>query len=126
MEAKIAAWDSHPWTIRELELDPGITLMQHICERCGRNFVVELGTGDQYAVHVSAVRFDRLSEEITSRWVAAPCPGERLKSDEIDLKTRFTSLAAEADALTALPVRLMRSRVSPISDGVDIRRRRRV
>jgi hypothetical protein len=86
--ASISAWDSHAWIIRQLELDHA-PLIQHICSNCARNFVEEIGTGDRYAVHVNATHFDRLSDEITVRWLAAPCPGQRLEADEADLKTRF-------------------------------------
>jgi hypothetical protein len=127
MESTIAGWDTHHhWMIRDLELDPGVLLMLHQCRRCGRNFVMEPQTGDQYAVHVGAIRFNRLSEETTSRWVAASCPGERLESDEVDLKTRFLSYATESGSRSAaLPTIRAATRVFPISGGAAIRRRRR-
>jgi hypothetical protein len=127
MESTIAGCDTHHhWTIRDLELDPGVLLMLHQCRRCGRNFVMEPRTGDQYAVHVGAMRFNRLSEETTSRWVAASCPGERLESDEVDLKTRFLSYASESGSRSAaLPTVRAATRVFPLSGGAAIRRRRR-
>jgi hypothetical protein len=89
MATKISAWISHDWVTRDLELEPGVQLVQHICRACSRNFVDELGSNRRYAVHVGATHFDRLSDETTASWLAAPCPGERLKSDAADLETRF-------------------------------------
>jgi hypothetical protein len=54
-------------------------------------FVEEIRTGRLYAVHVGIIRFDRLSAETTTRWLAAPCPGRRLASDKADLETRFSA-----------------------------------
>ena len=87
--APATAWKSHAWIARQLELEPGAPLVQHICANCGRNFVEEIKTGKLYAVHVGAIRFDRLSAETTARWLATPCPGRRLESDKADLETRF-------------------------------------
>jgi len=44
------AWQSHAWIARQLELQPGTPLVQHICANCGRNFVEEIATGERYAV----------------------------------------------------------------------------
>ena len=88
--APTRAWESHAWIARRLELDPGARLVQHICANCGRNFVEEIRTGTVYAVHVGVIRFNRLAEETTTRWLAALCPGRRLKSDQADLETRFS------------------------------------
>jgi len=91
MTAPISAWKSHAWIARQLEFVPGAPLIQHICANCGRNFVEEIRTGNQYAVHVGVIRFNRLSEETTARWLADSCPGRRLESDKADLETRFFS-----------------------------------
>jgi len=90
MTAPISAWKSHAWIARQLEFVPGAPLIQHICANCGRNFVEEIRTGNQYAVHVGVIRFNRLSEETTARWLADSCPGRRLESDKADLETRFS------------------------------------
>jgi hypothetical protein len=124
MEARISGWNNHQWILRELELDPGVPLRLHQCRCCGRSFVVELRTGDQYAVHVGAMRLDRLSEEATSRWMAAVCPDERLESDQGDLKTRFLSYPAESGsssvAIPNIPA------VSPIFGRAANKRSKRV
>jgi hypothetical protein len=125
--ATIAGWDTHhDWMIRDLEMDPGIPLMLHQCRRCGRNFVTEPRTGDQYAVHVDAMGFSRLSEEMTTSWVAASCPGEKLESDAIDLASHVLSSAAESRSLrAALPIARATTRGSPIGVGAAIKRRKR-
>ena len=108
----IAGWDTHhDWMIRDKDMDSGSPVMLHQCRRCGRNFVMELLTGDQYAVQVGAMRFSRLSEETTSRWLAASCPGERLESDQADLETRVFSYGAESRS--SLPGRRARRATAP-------------
>ena len=95
--AKLSAWDSHEWKTRSLKLG-GVPLTQHICAKCGRNFVDEAATGVRYAVHVGAMRFNRLSDETTAQWLFDDCPGERLKDDEVSLETRYSpadEIAAE-------------------------------
>jgi hypothetical protein len=62
-----------------LEFVPGAPLIQQICANRGRNFVEEIRTGDRYAVQVGVIRFNRLSEETTARWLADSCPGRRLE-----------------------------------------------
>ena len=93
MIASISAWKSHAWIARQLEFVPGAPLIQHSCANCARNLVEGIRTGDRYAVHVGVIRFNRLSEETTARWLAASCPGQRLESDKADLEMRFRSLA---------------------------------
>jgi len=90
MTAPISAWKSHAWIARQLKFVPGAPLIQHICANCGRNFVEEIRTGNQYAVRVGVIRFNRLSEETTARWLADSCPGRRLESDKADLETHFS------------------------------------
>jgi hypothetical protein len=34
---------------------------------------------------------NRLSDEVTTRWLAESCPRERVENDGEDLKTRFLS-----------------------------------
>jgi hypothetical protein len=84
------AWNSHDWTRRRIEIEPGKPLLHHRCTRCRRDFVEEVSSGERYAVHVSAFRFDRLSDEITARWLSEPCPKSQTASDEDD-RTRFHS-----------------------------------
>ncbi len=81
----IAAWFSHRWAI----MIPGIPPVRHACRHCRRKFVDDERTGERYAITGGMPRFDRLSDEVTSRWLADPCPGEQLPTDEDDLKTRF-------------------------------------
>jgi hypothetical protein len=97
------AWNSHAWSTRRLELSSEFPLLQQMCRKCDRNFIDELESGARYAVHVGVTRFARLSEEVTARWLADPCPGEPLKSDDADLKTR--SSASAPDYLSAWRVR---------------------
>jgi hypothetical protein len=92
MADSTTAWDSHSWMLtRKLEIGSDVTLIQHTCQECGRNFVDEIRSGNLYAVHLSPTDFDRLSDETTARWLSEPCPGEHVESDAdvADLKTRF-------------------------------------
>ncbi len=54
------------------------------CEKCGRDFVEDAQSGEQYAVNVSVFGFDRLAEEVNRRWLDQPCPQRPLASDETD------------------------------------------
>jgi len=89
MATNISAWDSHRWSNRLLELTPGVPLVQYFCHPCGRNFIEEDLTRKRYAVRAGMLYHERLSDEATARWLAAPCPGERVAGDDADLKTRF-------------------------------------
>lgn len=82
------AWNSHDWTRRRIEIEPGKPLLHHRCTRCRRDIVEEVSTGERYAVHVSAFRFDRLSDEITARWLIETCAKSQPASDDDD-RTRF-------------------------------------
>jgi hypothetical protein len=64
-------------------------LRQYLCTACGRDFVEEVASGERYAVHAGLVRFDRLSDEVTNRWIRSNCPMTRLLSDDQDRRTRF-------------------------------------
>jgi hypothetical protein len=87
-----ASWSSHIWNCRRLKFQ-GVPLVHYACRDCGRNFVDDLLLNVRYAVHVGVMRFDRLADETTERWLSADCPGERLKSDRADLVTRHPSEA---------------------------------
>jgi hypothetical protein len=91
MAEKLSTWKSHTWAMppRHLKLE-GVALIQYDCRGCGRHFVDEELSGQRYAVHVGLLNFDRLSEMVTVRWLAEPCPGKRLEGDSADLQTRFT------------------------------------
>jgi hypothetical protein len=90
MATQVNAWNSHVWSNRLMDLMPGVPIVQHSCTICGRNFVNEELTGRRYAVHVGIVVLDRLSDEVTKRWLAERCPRARRESDYDDLKTRLT------------------------------------
>jgi hypothetical protein len=72
-----------------MELTPGVPLVQYFCHPCGRNFIEEDLTRKRYAIHAGMLHQERLSDETTARWLADPCPGERVVGDDADLKTRF-------------------------------------
>ena len=81
-------WGSHAWANRRLELY-GILFVQHFCRNCGRNFIDEPHTHRRHAVHIAATRFDKLSDEITAKWLRESCPRARLERDVADLGTRY-------------------------------------
>jgi hypothetical protein len=85
MDSKITAWASHSWAI----MIPGILPIRHACRHCGRMFVDDDRTGERYAITGGTLRLERLSDEVTNRWLDGFCPGRPLLSDEDDLKTRF-------------------------------------
>ena len=84
-------WNSHEWETRSVELESCVPAIQYTCKNCSRQFLEDVPTGLRYAVHVGIVQFDRLSDEVTKRWLSAVCPGERLEGDFADAKTRYSS-----------------------------------
>jgi hypothetical protein len=59
------------------------------CEECSRDFVEDVESGDQYAVNPSTFDFDRLADDVNTRWLSEPCPKKVLESDNQDrLKLR--------------------------------------
>jgi hypothetical protein len=86
MKVKDEAWNTHQWLSnpRRLAIEPGNAVLQHHCVRCGRDFVTASSANSTYAVFVSAISFEQLSDEVTSRWLREPCSGTRLSSDDED------------------------------------------
>jgi hypothetical protein len=69
------SWSTHRWLPplgRVLEIK-GQTLKHFQCEICKRDFVEEMESGERYAVNVGTFDFERLSDEVTDRWVRTPC-----------------------------------------------------
>jgi hypothetical protein len=54
------------------------------CEDCGRDFVEDVDSGEQFAVNASTFDFDRLADEVSDRWLSAPCPKIRVDCDAQD------------------------------------------
>jgi hypothetical protein len=80
---------AHQWHERRephLKLESGETVVQHHCDRCGRDIVTVLSSGVRHAVCSSVLCFYRLDDEVTRRWLSEHCPGERLASDDEDRK----------------------------------------
>ncbi len=82
-------WQTHKWSEpdgRRVEIERGKPLTQHYCQKCGRSFVEDHASKERYAVHVSAIFFKRLMDDVNQRWLSAPCPGKRLETDVEDEK----------------------------------------
>jgi len=94
MDMIFSRWTTHCWIGRRLVLAPGQSLIQRVCNDCGRALVDECSTGERYAVHVSIFKVHRLSDEVTSRWLSEQCPAQRQAGDEADRRTRFIAKAA--------------------------------
>ena len=54
------------------------------CEACGRDFVEDPDTGEQYAVNVSGFGFERLVDEVNDRWLNGPFPKTQIAGDQDD------------------------------------------
>jgi hypothetical protein len=68
-------WSTHHWIPplgRVLEIE-GQALRHFRCEGCKRDFIEEVESGKRYAVNVRTFDFERLSDEVTDRWVGTPC-----------------------------------------------------
>src|ERR1700730_7184942 len=95
MDTILSRWTTHCWIGRRLVVAPGQPLIEHVCTDCARAFVDECSTGERYAVHVSIFKVHRLSDEVTSRWLAEQCPVQYLAADEADRRTRYIPKAAD-------------------------------
>jgi len=79
-------WNSHNWTDvkgRKLEIEPGKSLIQHHCSRCGRDFIEDPQTSERSAVYVSVFSFRKLPESISKRWLRELCPGAPIADDAL-------------------------------------------
>jgi hypothetical protein len=83
-----STWETHDWFDRPLEIDPSQKVTQFVCRKCGRGFIGD-DMGKRYAIHASAFVVKRLSDEVTERWLAEPCPEHLRTTDRNDGKTRF-------------------------------------
>jgi hypothetical protein len=84
------AWNSHRWSStnpRQIELEPGRSVLQHHCSRCRRDFV-ESTSGERWAVYVSVFSFKRLPDQISARWVDEMCPGAPMPFDR-EIRSRL-------------------------------------
>jgi hypothetical protein len=84
----------HQWLERRephFKNELGEAVIQHQCERCGRDIVTVLSSGSRHAVHVSIFCFYTLDDEVTARWLTEPCPGKRLPRDDDDRQVAISS-----------------------------------
>lgn len=82
----IDIWSEHkcvPPTGRIIEIR-GKVYRHCRCELCHRDFVEDTGTGERYAVNVSAFDFIRLAHDVSGRWLNEPCPKKPTPSDAED------------------------------------------
>jgi hypothetical protein len=82
-------WQTHNWSEpdgRRVEIERGKPLTQRYCQKCGRTFVEDHVSHERYAVHVSAIFFKRLIDDVNQRWLSTPCPGKKLETDAEDEK----------------------------------------
>jgi hypothetical protein len=69
VKVKDETWNTHQWLAkpRSLAIEPSNAVLQHHCVVCGRDFVTDPSSKSSYAVFVSAISFDQLSDEVTKR-----------------------------------------------------------
>ena len=86
VKIKDQTWNTHQWLSnpRRLKIEPSNPVLQYHCVRCGRDFLTDPSSNISYAVFVSAISFDQLSDEVTKRWLGELCPGRHLSSDAED------------------------------------------
>ena len=88
------SWSSHQWlerTPRRVEVQQGKQIFQRRCVRCARDFITD-ESGNHFAVFVSAMSFYKLADEVTARWLAEKCAGQRLSGDDEDRSRRIAEL----------------------------------
>jgi len=86
VKIKDEAWNTHQWLSnpRRLKIEPSNPVLQYHCVRCGRDFLTDPSSNIRYAVFVSVISFDHLTDEVTKRWLSEPCPGRHLSPDDDD------------------------------------------
>ena len=99
MKLKVEIWNTHLWLAkpRPLAIESGQTVIQHRCDRCGRDFVTDISSNRVLAVFVSVVSFYQLSDEVTTRWLSDACPSRHLSSDEEARRRRIAELKVVHD-----------------------------
>ena len=86
MKVQDETWHTHQWLSnpRRLAIEPCEAMLHHHCVLCGRDFLGSMSSNKTYAVFVSAISFDQLSQEVTKRWLSEPCSGMHASSDDED------------------------------------------
>ena len=99
MKIKVETWNTHFWLAkpRALTIESGQTVIQHRCDRCGRDFITDTSSNSKLAVFVSVVSFYQLSDEVTTRWLSDACPARHVSSDEEDRRRRIAELKVVHD-----------------------------
>ena len=85
------AWNSHQWSLanpRQVEIEPGRSVVQRHCSRCMRDFVEDAASGERSAVAVSVFSFHRLPDQIGAQWIGEMCPGTPPQMD-IEVRSRL-------------------------------------
>jgi hypothetical protein len=85
------AWNSHQWSLanpRQVEIEPGKSVVQRHCSRCMRDFVEDAASGERQAVAVSVFVFRKLPDQISAQWVTEMCPGAPSQMD-IEIRSRL-------------------------------------
>jgi hypothetical protein len=79
------SWHSHDWIKKSGQRFRDANGRQKIhchCRKCGRDFLRDPDTDEIVAIHIGAMRYDRLDDEITNQWLYGICPGDRVGEDE--------------------------------------------
>ena len=92
---------THLWiggpTLEQVSQD-GRTLLHHRCGRCWRDFGQGFdGVYSWEAVYVGVFRIERLSEDVTERWLLEPCPQQHHPEDDVARTTRRNGIAVLFD-----------------------------
>jgi hypothetical protein len=119
VKVKGETWNMHQWLCnpRRLAVEPSNAVLHHHCVRCGRDFVSDPSSNGSYAVFVSAISFDQLSDEVTKRWLSEPCPGRRLSSDDEDRNKIVTALPISHTPGDSAGSHLLRNKLAARSRG---------
>src|SRR6266481_170810 len=84
------SWKTHDWCDRSIEIIPGEKITEFVCRKSFRAFIDD-GTGRRYAIYTSTFRVDRLSDEVTDRWLSESCSNRRQTADQKAVQTRFAA-----------------------------------
>ena len=86
MKVKDETWNTHQWLAkpRRLAVEPNKHSSTTPLRPVRSGLRHGSSSNSSYAVFVSAISFDQLSDQVTQRWLSEPCPGRHLSRDDED------------------------------------------
>ena len=78
-------WQTHDWIDKRGQMFKDAAGKEFIhchCKKCGRDFLRDPDSDSAIAIHVGALHFEPLEDDVTARWLNEPCPRDRFVDDD--------------------------------------------